>query len=76
MILKSLYEEGQTSEAILSLYGRCFKVDIGHHCERYVYIRSYTVDSVQDLAEAHRNAPVMRQKYLQQVGTDVTSNFH
>ena len=34
-----------------------------------------TVDSVQDLAEAHRNAPAMRQKYLQQVGVDVASNF-
>ena len=34
MILKSLYEDGQTSEDILSLYGRCFKVDIGKDCGR------------------------------------------
>ena len=26
VILKSLYDEGKTTEAILSLYGRCFKV--------------------------------------------------
>jgi len=54
VILKSLYEEGQTSEAILSLYGRCFK----------------------DLAEAHRNAPVMRQKYLQQAFDKYLESFN
>lgn len=54
VILKSLYEEGQTSEAILSLYGRCFK----------------------DLAEAHRNAPAMRQKYLQQAFDKYLESFN
>lgn len=52
-ILKSLYDEGKTTEAILSLYGRCFK----------------------DLAEAHRNAPAAREKYLEQAFDKYLESF-